>query len=152
MAESELHFMSIAKLGEALRARSLSPVEVTEAMLARIETLDAHLRSYQTVTAETALAEARAAEAEIAAGNWRGPLHGVPYAAKDLCYTLDAPTGFGTAAYQGWMAPYESTVTARLRAAGAVLLGKLHMTEGATTLHDPALPGPVNPWGEKSWT
>jgi amidase len=50
------------------------------------------------------------------------------------------------------MAPYESTVTARLRAAGAVLLGKLHMTEGATTLHDPELPGPVNPWGDKIWT
>ena len=152
MAESELHWMTIAELGEALRARKLSPVEVTEAMLARIDALDPTLRSYQTVMAETALAEARTAEAEIAAGNWRGPLHGVPYAAKDLCYTLDAPTGFGTAAYQGWMAPYESTVTARLRAAGAVLLGKLHMTEGATTLHDPALPGPINPWGETIWT
>jgi len=152
MAESDLHWMTIAELSEKLRTRQLSPVEVTQAMLDRIAALDPALRSYQTVMAETALAEARTAEAEIAAGNWRGPLHGVPYAAKDLCYTLDAPTGFGTAAYQGWMAPYESTVTARLRAAGAVLLGKLHMTEGATTLHDPELPGPINPWGETIWT
>jgi amidase len=152
MAESELHWMSITELGEALRTRRLSPVEVTQAMLARIEALDPVLRSYQTVMAETALAEARGAEAEIAAGNWRGPLHGVPYAAKDLCYTLEAPTAFGTVAYQGWMAPYESTVTARLRAAGAVLLGKLHMTECATAQHHPELPAPINPWGSETWT
>ena len=88
--------------GEALVVEALEEKKDVDGMISTglCGALDPALRSYQTVMAETALAEARTAETEIAAGNWRGPLHGVPYAAKDLCYTLDAPTGFGTAAYQ----------------------------------------------------
>jgi amidase len=151
-APADLAYLSLSALGEALRERRVSPVEATRAMLDRIDRLDPELHSYRTVMRETALAEAEKAEGEIAAGDYRGPLHGVPYAAKDLCFTVDAPTAFGSVAYGDWMAPHESTVTARLRHAGAVLLGKLHMTEGAVATHHPAIPQPVNPWGASRWT
>ncbi len=148
----DLAFESLAGLGQALRERRISPVEITRAMLARIDELDPGLHAYRTVMPDTALAEAERAEQEIAGGDYRGPMHGVPYAAKDLCFTLDAPTAFGSVAYGDWMAPHESTVTARLRQAGAVLLGKLHMTEGAVATHHPDIPQPVNPWGGERWT
>jgi amidase len=148
----DLAFSSLADLAEALRERRVSPVEITRAMLDRIDALDPQLHAYRTVMRETALAEAEKAEQEIAGGDYRGPMHGVPYAAKDLCFTLDAPTSFGSVAYGDWMAPHESTVTARLRQAGAVLLGKLHMTEGAVATHHPDIPQPVNPWGAERWT
>jgi amidase len=149
--DTDLTFLSLAGLGQALRERRISPVEITSLMLDRIDRLQPRLYPYRTVMRETALAEARRAEEEITAGDYRGPMHGVPYAAKDLCYTLDAPTAFGSAAYGNWIAPHESTVTARLRQAGAVLLGKLHMTEGAVAAHHPAIPMPVNPWGSGRW-
>ncbi len=151
-APDDLAYTSLAGLGHALRDRRISPVEITRAMLDRIDVLDPSLHAYRTVMAETALAEAEKAEQEIAGGNYRGPMHGVPYAAKDLCFTVDAPTAFGSVAYGDWMAPHESTVTARLRQAGAVLLGKLHMTEGAVATHHPDIPQPLNPWGKERWT
>jgi amidase len=151
-APSDLAYTSLSALGRALRERRVTPTEITRAMLERIDRLDPKLHAYRTVMRETALAEAQKAEEEIASGDYRGPLHGVPYAAKDLCFTVDAPTAFGSVAYGDWIAPHESTVTARLRQAGAVLLGKLHMTEGAVATHHPAIPLPVNPWGEARWT
>src|SRR4051812_5174682 len=108
----DLAFSSLAGLADALRERRVSPVEITRAMLARIDALDPRLHAYRVVMRDTALAEAEKAEQEIAGGGYRGPMHGVPYAAKDLCFTLDAPTAFGSVAYGDWMAPHESTVTA----------------------------------------
>ena len=151
-APTDLAYAGIAAVGRDLRDRRLSPVELTRAMLDRIDRLDRGLHAYRVVMRDAAMAEAQRAEEEIAAGDYRGPLHGVPYAAKDLCFTVDAPTAFGSVAYGDWMAPHESTVTARLRQAGAVLLGKLHMTEGAVATHHPAIPQPLNPWGASRWT
>ena len=130
----------------------LSPVELTEAQLARIEAADGRLKSYATVMAESALAEARQAEAEIAAGEYRGPLHGVPIAVKDLCYTDGTRTMGGTKVLEDFVPDFDSTVVARFRAAGAVLLGKLNLTEGAMAGYNRARQVPVNPWAADRWT
>ena len=93
MATTEaLHYLPIADLAREIEARRLSPVEITEALLRRIETLDDRLHGYVTVTAERARADARRAEAEIQAGNYRGPLHGIPIALKDLYDTAGIRT------------------------------------------------------------
>ncbi len=142
---SDLAFMSAVELGARLRARDLSPVEVTRAVLDRIARLDPTLHSYVTVLPASALAEARVAEAEIARGGWRGPLHGVPIAVKDLCATKGVRTTAGTRVADG-VPDFDAAVVERLRATGAVLLGKLAMTEGAYATHHPSVTPPVNPW------
>ena len=88
MAATDLHYLGLAEVGRKIQAKELSPVEVTKAMLGRIEQLDGKLKSYAHVMAESALADAAAAEKEIASGQIRGPLHGVPVAVKDLCLSL----------------------------------------------------------------
>jgi amidase len=149
---SELHYLSLTDVARKVQSRELSSVEVTRHMLERIDRLDGKLRSYATVIADVALAQAKEADAEIAAGRVRGPLHGVPIGIKDLCATRDAPTHVGSIALRHWNPGIDSTVVARLRAAGAVFLGKLQMTEGAFAAHHPDIAPPVNPWGADSWT
>src|SRR5690606_902986 len=119
----------------AYRSRELSPVEVTQAMLERIERVDASLHSYVTVTPEIALEPARVAEAEMTRGQFRGPLHGVPIALKDLCETKGVRTTWGTAILAGHVPSADATVVANLFEAGAIMLGKLQMTEGAFAAH-----------------
>ena len=87
-----LHYLSLSEVGRLIEAREISPVELTQMMLNRIHTLDVRLHSYATVMADEALAAARAAEREIQSGNYRGPLHGIPIAVKDLCYTKGVRT------------------------------------------------------------
>jgi amidase len=149
---SELHYLSLTDVARKVQARELSSVEVTRHLLERIDRLDGKLRSYATVIADRALAQATEADAEIAGGRVRGPLHGVPIGIKDLCATRDAPTHVGSIALQNWNPGVDSTVVARLRAAGAVFLGKLQMTEGAFAVHHPDIAPPVNPWGADYWT
>ena len=120
---------TIAGVAEAIRARQVSPVEVTRACLERIERLDGRLRSFITVDAERALAAARAREAEAKRGHLVGPLHGVPLAYKDLCAVPGLPTSCGTAQPDYFQAPRPATAVARLSAAGAITLGKLNMSE-----------------------
>jgi len=148
----ELHHLTLTDVARRLRSRELSSVEVTRHMLERIERLDGVLRSYATVMAGVALAQAEAADKEIASGHWRGPLHGVPIGVKDLCATRDAPTHVGSIALRDWNPGIDSTVVARLRAGGAVILGKLQLTEGAFGAHHPDIEPPVNPWGAEYWT
>ena len=149
---SELHFLSLTDVACKVRSRAISSVEVTQHMIERIDRLDGELRSYATVIADVALAQAREADAEIADGRGRGPLHGVPIGIKDLCATRDAPTHVGSIALRNWNPGIDATVVARLRTAGAVLLGKLQMTEGAFGDHHPDIAPPVNPWGADYWT
>ncbi|HZO80890.1 MAG TPA: amidase [Candidatus Binataceae bacterium] len=149
MSHDELLSFDVAALGEAIRARRISPVELTEAYLGRIELLDKRVNAYITVTAERARADAARAEAEVAAGNWRGPFHGVPVALKDLCYTRGIRTSAGAKILADFVPEYDSTVWARLAAAGAVLLGKLNMHEFAngassTNPHFGAVRNPYN--------
>ena len=148
---SPLHYLELTELSRLIRAREVSPVEATEAQLARIAGLDPHLNSYALVMAEPARARARAAEAEIMRGEWRGVLHGVPVAVKDLCWISGVPTAAGTTIHRDFRPPADATVVARLKAAGAVVLGKLQLTEGAYAEHHPKIAAPVNPWHPAHW-
>jgi amidase len=150
--ETDLHRLSLLEVAKLIERRSVSPLDLTEHMLARIEKHDPALHAYFTVTADHALAEARAAESEIAAGRYRGPLHGVPIAVKDLFDTAGVRTTAGTRVMASRVPARDATVVARLRAAGAVLLGKLATTEGAYAEHHPDYTVPVNPWNAAAWT
>ena len=121
-------------------------MEVTTAILDRIDQLDSHLKSYATVTADHAMIAAQKAEAEITSGTYRGPLHGVPIAVKDLCFTEGVHTMGGTYTLAEHVPDFDSTVVAKLEAAGAVLLGKLNLTEGAMGGYNPKFKIPINPW------
>ncbi len=148
---TELHYWSILQLSEALRRGDISPVEVVRTILARIEALDGRLHSYITVMSDQALARARVAEEELGRGLWRGPLHGVPLAAKDLFYTRDAVTTAGMKVHRDFVPDHDATVIERLYGAGAILLGKLTLTEGAYTNNHPIFPVPINPWNADYW-
>jgi len=130
-APEDLLALDVAALSARLRSREISPVELTEAYLDRIGALDGKLRAYITVTAEVARAAAKTAEAEICAGQWRGPFHGVPVAIKDLLYTRGIRTTGGSKILAGLVPDHDSTVWKRLAEAGAVLLGKLNLHEFA---------------------
>ena len=125
---------------------------MTRAQLERIEALEPRLHAYFTVLADAALSEARAAELELGRGEDRGPLHGIPVAVKDLCDTKGVRTTRGMRVYADRVPDRDAAVVERLRAAGAVLLGKLAMTEGALIEHHPDVAAPVNPWDESRWT
>jgi aspartyl-tRNA(Asn)/glutamyl-tRNA(Gln) amidotransferase subunit A len=148
MINSELQFQSIAELGRRLRSGELSPVTLTEAFLARIEELDGTLGAFQLVTPDRALSAARAAELSLAAGHDLGPLHGIPYAAKDLYDVRGLPTTAGTRLLAESVADADSAAVARLGKAGMVLLGKTKTVQfaygGAGINRD--LGTPHNPW------
>ncbi|ORE91863.1 amidase [Aurantimonas sp. 22II-16-19i] len=146
-----MEYLSLLDLSDAIRRRAISPVEVTRAMLERIEHLDGSHRSYACVLADRAMDQAKAAESEIGRSIWRGPLHGVPIAVKDLCYSTFAPTTAGTRIHRDFVPDHNATVVDRLEAAGAIMLGKLKMTEGAYTTHHPDVDPPLNPWGAGHW-
>ncbi len=139
---------TLAALAAAIRAGKLSPVELTRAYLERIGRLDATLRAYITIDGDRALAAAAGLEREAMAGTWRGPLHGVPLAHKDLCLIPGLPTSCGTRTSDYFVGAPPCTAVARLVAAGSLTLGKLNMTELALgPFGDNAHRGDVqNPW------
>ena len=149
---SDFHYLEITELSRRIHKREISPVEATTAQLARIKKLDGRLKSYAHVMAEAALTRARAAEAEIMRGEIRGPLHGVPIAVKDLCWTQGIPTAAGMTIYKDFRPAEDASVVRKLYAAGAVILGKLQLTEGAWAEHHPQIPAPVNPWNADHWS
>lgn len=151
-SNSGLEFRELHEVSELIRTRRLSSRDATQAMFDRITELDSHLLSFATLMRDSALAEADALDQRLARGDWLGPLHGVPLAIKDLAFTHDAPTGGGTTINADFQPDYDATVVARLRAAGAVILGKLRLTEGAFTGHHPDLATPVNPWEPNTWS
>jgi amidase len=150
-ATAGLHYLELTELAARIRAREVSPVTVTRAQLDRIAALDGAFGSYALVMADVAMAQAEAAEAEIAAGRYRGPLHGVPIAVKDLCWTRGFATAAGMAIHKDHRPAEDATVVRRLREAGAVLLGKLQLTEGAYADHHPSVTPPRNPWNAEYW-
>ncbi len=154
MSTTPLHYFELTALAAQLRSRELSPVDITETMLARVTALDPTLLSYVGMMADSARQEARTAEREIAAGNYRGPLHGVPLAVKDLCDAKGVQTSAGMPRVRGKIPPAtkDATVVARLRAAGAVILGKLQLTEGAVAHHHPDITPPINPHNPAYWS
>src|SRR5437588_10145106 len=129
MMTDDTLFAPVGELAAQIRTRRVSPVELAEGYLHRLETTGKRLNAVVTVMRDAALKEARQAEAEIKRGLYRGPLHGIPYGVKDLIATRDAPTTWGAAPYKDQHFDYDATVVTRLREAGAVLLGKLAMIE-----------------------
>jgi amidase len=149
---ADFHYLSLDEVARRLKARTITSVEATGAILDRIDRVDSRLKSYATLTRERALADAATRDAETAAGRSRGPLHGVPIAVKDLCNTEGVPTAAGMAIHRDNVPGEDATVVARLKDKGAVILGKLQMTEGAFGAHHPDIPAPLNPWNEAYWT
>ncbi|KJY25627.1 Asp-tRNA(Asn)/Glu-tRNA(Gln) amidotransferase GatCAB subunit A [Streptomyces katrae] len=129
--------LSIATAAEAIRARELSPLELVDSVLNRLEQVEPQLQAYVSVGADAARRAARDAERDVAAGRLRGPLHGVPMGLKDLIDVAGAPTTASSRVRTGHRAETDSTVAARLAAAGAVLLGKTHTHEFAYGLTTP---------------
>ena len=152
MNETPLHFKTITEISEAIAAKRVSPVEITTAMLQRIDALDGQLKSYATVMADSAMAAAQKAEREIESGTYRGPLHGIPIAVKDLCFTKGVRTMGAAKVLADHVPAFDGTVIAKLEAAGAVLLGKLNLTEGAMGGYNPEFNIPKNPWNPDRWT
>lgn len=151
MTADALLDLCLFEIAERLRRRDVSPVEVTEAALVRIEALDGLLRAFVTVMADEATAAARRAEREIMAGRYRGPLHGVPIGVKDLCETAGVRTTAGSRFFMDWIPDRDATVVRKLRDAGATVLGKLNLHEfafGATGVN-PHTGTARNPWDDQ---
>ncbi|MDE3158157.1 MAG: amidase, partial [Acidobacteriota bacterium] len=140
--------MTIREAASALRERRLSSVELARHALERIERLNPKLNAFITLTAESALERARLADAELAAGRDRGPLHGIPIAHKDLFYTRGVRTTGGSKVYEHFVPDSDACVVEKLDAAGAVSLGKLNMHELAfgITSGNPHFGSVRNPW------
>jgi aspartyl-tRNA(Asn)/glutamyl-tRNA(Gln) amidotransferase subunit A len=148
MTDHDLCFLSIAELGSLIRARTVSPVEVTDAHLARIERLNPTLNAFVTVMAAEARTAARQAEAELAAGRWRGPLHGVPIGVKDIFDTAGVRTTHGSSFYRDNVPTQDAESVRRLKEAGAILIGKCNTHEFAagSTTNNPWYGPTRNPW------
>ena len=157
MIGEDVLYLSVSELGERIRTRQLSPVELTEAYLERSRKYGPQLNTYATLTPDLALQQARQAEEEISKGHYRGPLHGIPYAAKDLLAVKGYPTTWGARPYQDQRFDYNATVITKLNEAGAVLLGKAAMIELAGGLGyrfaaASATGAAKNPWNTNCWT
>jgi amidase len=139
-------FASLLDTGKRIARGETSSAEVTRQALARIAALDPHIHAFSTICTDAALAAAERADREHARGEVRGPLHGVPVAVKDLIFTRDYPTRVGMPLLADWQPDVNATVVTRLCEAGAVLIGKTQMTEGATIAHHPDITPPRNPW------
>ncbi len=151
MDSKTLCFLTLSELSAALRKREVTSVEATRAVLDRIHQLNPKLHAYLHVMDDSALRQAEADDKEIAAGKYRGPLHGVPIAVKDLCWTKGVPTTCASKVLRDFRPDSNATVVDRFEAAGAVLLGKLHLTEFAMAWYHPEIPGPLNPWNPALW-
>ncbi len=157
MPSEEIYYLPVTELAKRIEARKLSPVELTQAYLARSEKLGPRFNAYARLTPELALSQAKAAEKEIQRGHYRGPLHGIPYAAKDLLAVKGIPTTWGAKPYANQVFDYDATVIEHLNRVGAVLLGKASMIELAGGMNyrfaSASLQGETkNPWNTACWT
>ncbi|HEX9143362.1 MAG TPA: amidase, partial [Candidatus Binatia bacterium] len=144
IADKPLYYLSIDEAQRLIQSRKLSPVELTRSVLERIASVDGRLHAYINLMADAAMEQARVAEAEIAGGKWRGPMHGIPVAVKDQLDVAGAPARIR----QFTEGVGDATAVRKLRDAGAILLGKLHMS----SLPDADLPLPRNPWNTEHIT
>ena len=151
-SSNDWHYLELLDIARRIQAREISSVDATKAQLSRIQKLDSKLKSYATLMTDSALADASRADAEIAKGQIRGPMHGAPIAVKDLCWTQGVPTAAGMTIHANFKPDQDATVVKRLRGAGAVIMGKLQLTEGAYADHHPKIAVPVNPWNAAHWS
>lgn len=147
-----LHYRSLSDVAEDIRFGRLSAEEVTRHTLARIATLEPRLHAFAHVRSDEALKEARAADARRGRGDALGLLHGVPLAVKDLCALAGTPTRAGGQFSTHFKGDDTATVVKRLQDAGAIIIGKVQLTEGAWGTHHPDVKVPVNPWREDRWS
>lgn len=148
----DVHALTLSDVTRRVKSGELTARGVAEAMLARIERLEPALGAYVTVLAERALAQADALDARRERGETLGLLHGAPIALKDLLYTKGIPTSCGTTILADWRPDEDATIVTRLEAAGAIMLGKVKLTEGAFGEHHPAVDPPKSPWNKDRWT
>src|SRR5712692_10469576 len=156
MLSDDILYLSVHELGAQVRAQKISPVELTESYLARLEKFGAKLGAVATLTPDLALQQARQAEKELAAGRYRGPLHGIPYGAKDLLATRDIKTTWGAPPFRDQVFDYDATVIRKLTEAGAILVAKLAMIElaggGGYSNASASLQGPARcPFNTDHW-
>ncbi len=157
MLGDDILYLPVRELGNRIRKRTLSPVALAESYLERSRQFGPRFNAWANLTPELALEQARTAEKEIAAGHYRGPLHGVPYALKDLVAVKGYPTTWGAPPFKDRQFDYNATIVEKLNAAGAVLIGKAAMIELAGGLGysngNASLTGPArNPWNPDCWT
>lgn len=143
--------LSLMETSALIASGAATPSDVTEAVLGRVAEVDGALNAFITLTADRAREKAEIATKERAAGLDRGPLHGIPFALKDLCETDFAPTSAGLALLKNNQTGRNATVTERLERAGCITVGKLGMTEGAYSGHNDKMAVPKNPWNAKLW-
>src|SRR6266699_2585860 len=157
MAGEEIVYLSVSELARRIEAKKLSPVDLTQAYLDRSQKFGPRYNAYASLTPELALAQAKAAEKEIQRGHYRGPLHGIPYAAKDLLAVKGLPTTWGAKPYANQVFDYNATVIEHLHGVGAVMIGKASMIElaggmgyrfASASLQSEA----KNPWDTTCWT
>src|SRR5271155_257708 len=156
MLSDDILYMSIRELGTQIKARKIRPVQLTESYLARLEKFGSKLGAVATLTSKHALQQARDAEKEIDAGNYRGPLHGIPYGAKDLLATKGIKTTWGAPPFRDQVFDYDATVIRKLTEAGAILVAKLAMIElaggGGYSNASASLQGPSRcPYNTAHW-
>jgi amidase len=152
LEKQKIHFLTLSEVAALIKSRKISSEELTQLMLNRIEAIDGKLNSYITIMGKDALISARMLDKELAEGKYRGPLHGVPLGIKDLLYTTNAPTTASHSFSANFIATFNATVVDKLYDAGAVILGKLNLTEGAMCNYNNLSKIPKNPWGEDLWT
>ncbi|HYX52765.1 MAG TPA: amidase [Candidatus Limnocylindrales bacterium] len=157
MLGEDILYLPVTELSRRVSTKQISPVELAESYLERSRRIGPKLNAYVTLTPELALEQARAAEKEIAAGKYRGPLHGIPYAAKDLLAVKGYPTTWGARPFAKQRIEHDATVIRKLNDAGAVLIGKAAMIELAGGMGyrfaSAAFTGPAkNPWNTDHWT
>ena len=148
----DIHRLSLSDVTRHVKSGALTAVRVTEAMLERIARLDPKLGAYVLVLADRALERAHGLDAATARGEAPGPLHGAPIALKDLLCTRGIATTCGTKVIANWKPEQDATIVRKLEAAGAVVLGKVKLTEGAFSEHHPTVQPPINPWQADRWT
>lgn len=148
---SDLHYLTLSEVSARIKSGELSATRVTAACLERIRACEPQLHSYALVLEDQAMATAERLDRERQEGKPLHPLHGVPVAVKDLLYTRGVPTAAGTTVMRDFIPDQDATVVTRLKEAGAVIVGKTQLTEGAFGAHHPEITPPVNPWNAKHW-
>ena len=152
MDRADIPYLSATQLSELIKSREVSPVEAAEAYLERIDLLDDKLHAFVTVCRDEAIQAAQEAERAISRGNYQGPMHGIPVAVKDQIHTKGIRTTFGSPIFADFVPDEDATVIAKLKAAGAILMGKLNLTEFGTTGFSHQFSTPRNPWDLERYT
>ena len=151
MENQPIHYLNIDQLSGLYHQKFTSPRDVTQLQLDRIRNLDTQFQTFATLMEESAMEEAQVLSEEILHGSFRGPLHGIPIGLKDLVYTKGIRTMGGTKVMEHHIPSFDATVVKRLRSAGAIILGKLNLTEGAMRGYNPVRQVPKNPWDVARW-